>query len=91
MWKGKRFSALSRDQPALSVMRVVIPARVVQFAFGVFYTWGVVVPFVRQYNHWSPLVISAVFSGVSFGYGLGIIVAGWLATATRRACCAGLP
>jgi MFS transporter, OFA family, oxalate/formate antiporter len=71
--------ALSREQPVLSVMRVVIPALVVQFAFGVSYTWGAVVPFVRQYNHWSPLVISTVFSGVSFGYGLGIIVAGWLA------------
>ncbi len=77
--EGEEISTLARQEVSFSAMRVVIPSLIVQFAFGVSYTWGAVVPFVRQYNHWSPLVISAVFSGVSFGYGLGIIVAGWLA------------
>lgn len=77
--EGEEISTLSQERASFSAMRVVIPALIVQFAFGVSYTWGAVVPFVRQYNHWSPLIISAVFSGVSFGYGLGIIVAGWLA------------
>jgi MFS transporter, OFA family, oxalate/formate antiporter len=77
--EGEEIPALVQERPSLSAMRVVIPALIVQFAFGISYTWGAVVPFVREYNHWSPLVISAVFSGVSIGYGLGIIIAGWLA------------
>ncbi|HET9918210.1 MAG TPA: MFS transporter [Ktedonobacteraceae bacterium] len=75
----EEFSSISQSHMPVSPLRVVIPALIVQFAFGVSYTWGAVVPYVRAQDHWSPLVISAVFSGVSSGYGTGMIIGGWLA------------
>jgi MFS family permease len=81
--EGEDISSISRVRPSISAWRVVIPALIVQFAFGVSYSWGAVVPYVRTQDHWSPLVISLVFSGVPIGYGIGMIMGGWLADRYR--------
>ena len=60
-------------------LRVLISGLALQFAFGMAYAWGAVVPYVRLHDHWSPLLISAVFSGTPLGYGMGIVIGGWLA------------
>jgi MFS transporter, OFA family, oxalate/formate antiporter len=76
----------------LLAVRVVIPALILQFAFGMVYVWGAVAPYVRLQNHWSPLLISAVFSAGPFGYGTGILIGGRLADhyPPRRLCWAGV-
>ncbi len=76
----------------LLAVRVVIPALILQFAFGMVYVWGAVAPYVRLQDHWSPLLISAVFSAGPFGYGTGILIGGRLADhyPPRRLCWAGV-
>ena len=76
----------------LLAVRVVIPAVILQFAFGMVYVWGVVAPYVRVQDHWSPLLISAVFSAGPFGYGTGILIGGRMADhyPPRRLCWAGV-
>jgi MFS transporter, OFA family, oxalate/formate antiporter len=76
----------------LLAVRVVIPAIILQFAFGMVYVWGAVAPYVRLQDHWSPLLISAVFSAGPFGYGTGILIGGRLADhyPPRRLCWAGV-
>lgn len=76
----------------LLVVRVVIPTLILQFAFGMVYVWGAVAPYVRLQDHWSPLLISAVFSAGPFGYGTGILIGGRLADhyPPRRLCWAGV-
>jgi MFS family permease len=59
--------------------RVLICGLALQFVFGLAYAWGAVVPYVRLHDHWSPLLISAVFSGTPLGYATGIVIGGWLA------------
>jgi MFS transporter, OFA family, oxalate/formate antiporter len=72
-------------------LRVLISGLALQFAFGMAYAWGAVVPYVRLHDHWSPLLISAVFSGTPLGYGMGIVIGGWLADRypPRRLCWIG--
>jgi OFA family oxalate/formate antiporter-like MFS transporter len=70
------FSILSSRRLAL---RVLISGLTLQFAFGMAYAWGAVVPYVRLHDHWSPLLISAVFSGTPLGYATGIVIGGWVA------------
>lgn len=69
-------------------LRVLISGLILQFVFGMAYTWGAVVPYVRLHGHWSSLLISAVFSGTPLGYGIGIVIGGWLADRSppRRLC-----
>ena len=76
----------------LLAVRVVIPALILQFAFGMVYVWGAVAPYVRLQDHWSPLLISAVFSAGPFGYGTGILIGGRMADhyPPRRLCWAGV-
>ena len=76
----------------LLAVRVVIPALILQFAFGMVYVWGAVAPYVRLQDHWPPLLISAVFSAGPFGYGTGILIGGRLADhyPPRRLCWAGV-
>ncbi len=76
----------------LLAVRVIIPALILQFAFGMVYVWGAVAPYVRLQDHWSPLLISAVFSAGPFGYGTGILIGGRLADhyPPRRLCWAGV-
>lgn len=76
----------------LLAVRVVIPSLILQFAFGMVYVWGAVAPYVRLQDHWSPLLISAVFSAGPFGYGTGILIGGRLADRypPRRLCWAGV-
>ena len=82
------FSIVSSRRLAL---RVLICGLALQFVFGMAYAWGAVVPYVRLHDHWSPLLISAVFSGTPFGYGTGIVIGGWLADRSppRRLCWLG--
>jgi MFS transporter, OFA family, oxalate/formate antiporter len=72
-------------------LRVLISGLILQFVFGMAYTWGAVVPYVRLHDHWSSLLISAVFSGTPLGYGIGIVIGGWLADRSppRRLCWIG--
>jgi MFS family permease len=72
-------------------LRVLISGLVLQFVFGMAYAWGAVVPYVRLHDHWSPFLISAVFSGTPLGYGIGIVIGGWLADRSlpRRLCWIG--
>lgn len=77
--EGEELASVAGVRPSISALRVIIPALIIQFAFGVSYSWGVLVPYVRAQAHWSPLVLSLVFSGVSIGYAVGIIIGGWLA------------
>jgi len=60
-------------------LRVLISGIILQFVFGMVYAWGAVVPYVRLHDHWSSLLINAVFSGTPLGYGVGIVIGGWLA------------
>ncbi|TMD58775.1 MAG: OFA family MFS transporter [Chloroflexi bacterium] len=72
-------------------LRVLICGLALQFVFGMAYAWGAVAPYVRLHDHWSPLLISAVFSGTPLGYGMGIIIGGWFADRSppRRLCWIG--
>jgi MFS family permease len=72
-------------------LRVLISGLILQFVFGMAYAWGAVVPYVRLHDHWSSLLISAVFSGAPLGYGIGIAIGGWLADRSppRRLCWIG--
>lgn len=72
-------------------LRVLISGLILQFVFGMAYAWGAVVPYVRLHDHWSSLLISAVFSGTPLGYGIGIVMGGWLADRfpPRRLCWIG--
>lgn len=73
-------------------LRVLITGLALQFAFGMAYAWSAVVPYVRLHDHWSPLLINAVFSGTPLGYAVGIVVGGWLADRypPRRLCWIGI-
>ena len=70
------FRSVSSTRLAL---RVLSCGLALQFVFGMAYAWGAVAPYVRLHDHWSPLLISAVFSGTPLGYGMGIIIGGWFA------------
>src|SRR5437763_6105959 len=72
-------------------LRVLICGLALQFVFGMAYAWGAVAPYVRLHDHWSPLLISAVFSGTPLGYGIGIVIGGWFADRSppRRLCWIG--
>jgi predicted MFS family arabinose efflux permease len=72
--------------------RVLVGALPLQFAFGLVYAWGAVAPYVERDLHWSPLLVTAVFSATPVGYGTGIVTGGWLADRfpPRRLCWAGL-
>lgn len=84
--------AASRRAPRGRLTRVLVGALPLQFAFGLVYSWGAIAPFVEKDLHWSPLLLSAVFSATPIGYGTGIIVGGRLADRLppRRLCWAGL-
>lgn len=70
--------------------RVALPGVAVQIAFGLSFVWGAVAPAVRNSEHWSPLVIGAVFSAVPLGYALGTVVGGRLAERLNpRSLCLG--
>jgi len=71
---------------------VLVGALPLQFAFGLVYSWGAVAPYVERELHWSPLLVSAVFSATPIGYGAGIVVGGRLADRLppRRLCWTGL-
>lgn len=74
-----------------TVLRVLLPALLLQFAFGLVYSWGAVAPYLLR-EHWSPLLVGAVFSATPAGYGTGIVVGGRLADRLppRRLCWTGL-
>jgi MFS family permease len=76
----------------LFALRVAISTLILQFAFGMVYAWGAVVPYVRLQEHWPPLLISAVFSAGPLGYGTGILIGGRLADyyPPRRLCWVGV-
>src|SRR5579859_389913 len=78
--------------PLQKMLRVLISILVLQLAFGLVYSWGAVVPYVRQFDHWSPLLTSAVFSAGPLGYATGMIISGRLAeyAPPRRLCWAGV-
>lgn len=61
---------------ALRILASTLP---LQFAFGLNYSWGAVAPYVERDQHWPPLLIGAVFTGVPVGYGTGIAAGGRLA------------
>ncbi|HEX6487596.1 MAG TPA: MFS transporter [Candidatus Dormibacteraeota bacterium] len=67
-------------------------ALVLQFSMGLVYVWGALTPYVRAHDHWSPLLIGAVWAGSPVGYSIGMVVAGRLADRLppRRICWAGL-
>jgi MFS transporter, OFA family, oxalate/formate antiporter len=71
--------------------RVLVPLLVLQLASGFVYSWGVVVPYVRQFDHWSALLTGAVFSAGPLGYATGMVIAGRLAehAPPRRLCWTG--
>jgi len=71
--------------------RVLLSALPIQLAFGLVYAWGAVAPFVVRDQHWSPLLVSAVFSATPIGYGVGIVLGGRLADRLppRRLCWTG--
>jgi len=60
-------------------VRALSALLVLQLAFGFVYSWGTVVPYVRTFEHWSPLLTSAVFSAGPLGYATGMIISGRLA------------
>lgn len=61
---------------ALRILASTLP---LQFAFGLNYSWGAVAPYVERDQHWAPLLVGAVFTGVPVGYGTGIAAGGRLA------------
>lgn len=74
-----------------TVLRVLLAALTLQFAFGLVYSWGAVAPYLLR-EHWSPLLVGAVFSATPVGYGTGVVFGGRLADRLppRRLCWAGL-
>ena len=81
-----------RREEDAKLIRVLVGALPLQFAFGLVYSWGAVAPYVERDLHWSPLLVSAVFSATPIGYGIGIVAGGRLADhlPPRRLCWAGL-
>ena len=75
-----------------ALARVLVGALPLQFAFGLVYSWGAVAPSVEREWHWTPLLVSAVFSATPVGYGAGIVLGGRLADRLppRRLCWSGL-
>lgn len=71
---------------------MLVGALPLQFAFGLVYSWGALAPYVERELHWTPLLVSAVFSATPIGYGTGIVVGGRLADRLppRRLCWTGL-
>ncbi|HLZ62807.1 MAG TPA: MFS transporter [Ktedonosporobacter sp.] len=84
-------STATSGWPMLRTVRVLVSILMLQLAFGLVYSWGAVVPYVRQYDHWSPLLTSAVFSAGPLGYATGMIISGRLAeyAPPRRLCWTG--
>jgi len=72
--------------------RALFAALPLQFAFGLVYSWGALAPFIQHDEHWSSVLISAVWSATPIGYGTGIVIGGRLADRVppRRLCWAGL-
>lgn len=66
----------TRQAPA---RRTLLAGVLLQQAFGLTFTWGVLVPHVQAELGWPPLVLAAVFSATPLGYGLGTVVGGRLA------------
>jgi len=78
--------------PGRSRARVLVAGLALQPAFGIVFAWGAVVPLVRAQEHWSGLLLGAVFSGTPLGFGLGTVLGGRLADRVppRRLCWASL-
>ncbi len=70
--------------------RALAAALLLQFAFGLTYVWGALVPYVQLSTDWSAWMIGAVWSAVPLGFGTGMIGAGRLAdTHPARMLCGG--
>jgi len=82
---------LSSEVRRKTVIRVLVAALTLQFAFGLVYSWGAIAPYLLR-EHWSPLLVGAVFSATPLGYGSGVVIGGRLADRLppRRLCWAGL-
>jgi MFS family permease len=68
-------------------LRIALATLVLQFTFGVVFTWGALVPYVRAQG-WPAPVIGAVFSASPLGYGAAAVVGGRMADRfrARRLC-----
>ena len=71
--------------------RLAVSALALQLVFGLVFAWGAVAPYALA-EHWSPVLVGAVFSGTPIGYGLGTVVGGRLADRLppRPLCFAGI-
>lgn len=74
------------------VFRVLTAGMILQLAFGLVFAWGSVVPYVLAQEHWSAVLVGAVFSGTPLGYGIGTLIAGRLADVVppQRLCWVGM-
>gem|GEM_PF-1457618 len=81
-------SLSSSPWPLRRALRALCALLVLQLAFGFVYSWGTVVSYVRTFDHWSPLLTSAVFSAGPLGYATGMVISGRLTEryAPRRLC-----
>lgn len=75
-----------------TALRVLIATLIPQFAFGLSYAWIGLSPHVQRQDHWSSLVISAIFALTPLSAALTLLVSGRLATMfpPRRLCWVGV-
>lgn len=79
-------------RPARRSLRTLIATLIPQFAFGLSYAWIGLSPHVQQQDHWSSLMVSAIFALTPLSAAFTLLIGGRLTTRfpPRRLCWVGV-